>query len=364
MGRVLARASQLLVLVLILGLLQTLPAEAARPRRPHPHRKPWPITLTVRTVPPLPGVRMTVDGVALVTDAHGEVAFTQEHNFRPHQLLLLDVVVKRGNRQYRFVRWAGQRDPDQAFRRVVTGLPMRANYTVSAAFAVQLPVTFRFVDLQGTTVPVQRITRARLRTSTGGTLGVPLTGPLWLEALVPEYRSSQIDLKPATYALADVMVGGSNTVDANQQRFQPATSPAVVTFVTKFYDLTVRSHDLLLRHPTGRGAVVTCPDGSRRAVTFGPSGTGTLTNLPRGRYTVELTGSGTAIPRQVMLSRSATVDLAVATQGTYGLIGTTILVIVLGLLLLGRAPFLLRLARRLVSVGGRRPPRATQEAQG
>ena len=55
-----------------------------------------------------------------------------------------------------FLRWAGQRDPNQAFRPTVNGLPMRADYTVTASFATACPVSPRLVEENGTPLPTAR----------------------------------------------------------------------------------------------------------------------------------------------------------------------------------------------------------------
>jgi hypothetical protein len=155
------QAGGLSVALLLLALLQVtlgLPAMAtSAPKRPHPHRKPWPITLTVQTVPALPGLRFRLDDTLMTADAHGRVRFTEEHNFSPHTLRLLDTALEQSDRRLRFIRWAGQRDPNQAFSSTVTGLPMRMSYTVTAAFAVQIPVVTRLVNGAGTPVEPSRV---------------------------------------------------------------------------------------------------------------------------------------------------------------------------------------------------------------
>ena len=116
------------------------------PKRPHPKRKPWPVTLTIRTLPATPGVRLRFDGQLLRTDRQGVARVTVEHDFLPHTLSLADVIIEHPGVRMRFTRWTGQRDPNQAYSRTVTGLPMRADYTMTAAFTVQYPVTVRLVE--------------------------------------------------------------------------------------------------------------------------------------------------------------------------------------------------------------------------
>jgi hypothetical protein len=313
------------------SVLQLTPA----PKRPHPHRKPWPITLTVQTVPALPGVRLRFDDRIVSTDAQGRAAFTEEHNFAPHLLTLLDTSVRGPGHRLHFARWAGQRDPDQAFRTTVSGLPMRMSYTVTAAFAVQRLVAARLVDERGQRVDPARVSALTVRTSRGDVVSLPASGRIWLDAVVPVYRNSAIELQTQTYSLISVVVGGTNTVDSGRQKFQPATMSNPV-FRTKFFRLTVVAHDLLFKSSTGEAARVTFADGTVHTLQFGASGRVILTSLPRGTYQVTLSGGGTPLPAELVLSRDTTVDVPVATHRDYGAIGLLLAGLGLGLLVIGR----------------------------
>ena len=355
LARLLAVLLTGLLAMLLAGLLpvptpaktQSAAAAAFRatppPKRPHPHRKPWPITLTVRTVPALPGLRLAFDGTVRRTDAAGRVTFTEEHNFRPHQLGLLDTKVNSPDRQLKFVRWAGQRDPLQAFRPTVTGLPMRMSYTVTAAFAVQYRVSIGLIDGHGAWVPPGRVSDITLRSGVGSAVRVQPGATFWLDAVVPSYRNSAIALVDEVYSLTSVMVGGTNTVDAGRQRFQPAHKTRPV-FRTKFYDLGITAHDLMFSGRTGTAALVTYPDGTQHRVEFDANGHARLLNLPRGSYRITLDGGGTTVPSQLVLSRNAEVDLPVLTHRDYGVGVLAIAGLGAGLLLVGRGRLLIALA--------------------
>jgi hypothetical protein len=289
----------------------------------------------VQTAPVLEGMRFSWDGTVLTTDRLGRLSITAEHNFALHTLVALDPVVSKPQQHYRFVRWAGQRDPAQAFRPTVKSLPMRENYTVTAGYSVQYPVTPHFVDQQSRPVDPSRISSVTVRTDTGTVVPMPAVGTIWLDGTLPRYRGSSLDIREASYSVQTVMVSGTNTVDVGQQTFRPAkTSEVVVT--AKFFDLTVRAHDLLYHGNAGHSAQVQFPDGSIHTVVFGPDGSGTLSNLPRGVYNVDLKGAGTAIPAQVTLSRTTAVDLVVATRSDVATLGSAGLGVAAGLLLFGR----------------------------
>jgi hypothetical protein len=333
--RVIGAGTAMLLVIALQAAGAVGAAATPAPKRPHPHRKPWPITLTVRTVPVLPGLRFRLDDQTRVADADGQVRFTEEHNFAPHTLRLLDTALRQRDQRLRFVRWAGQRDPNQAFDPTVTGLPMRMSYTVTAAFAVQRPVQTSLVNVQGKPVDRSRVTAVTLRSGRDGQVTVPASGQLWLDAVVPVYRNSAIAQVAQTYSLTSVIVGGTNTVDAGRQKFAPARTTTPV-FRTKFFTLTVTAHDLLFAGPTGTAARVTYPDGSVHTARFAANGRVTVPDLPRGTYQVTALGGGTTLPNQFVLSRNTTVDLPVATHRDYGAIGLTLILIMIGLVLVGR----------------------------
>lgn len=317
------------------------------PIRPHPHRKPWPTTITVRTVPALPGLRVALDGVQRTTDARGIASWTHEHNFSLHVLTLVDTKVDQPDRRYRFVRWSGQRDPEQAFRPTVTNLPMRRNYSITAAFSVQYPVRARFVDEKGQLLDVDQITAVRVKSDSGQVIDFPRTGPIWLDGTVPSYSKSQLVDGDVSYSLQSVMMGGTNIVDAGRQKFMPAKA-GTVTFVGQFHDLTVRAHDALSGGPIGQQAKVTYPNGTVWTGPFGPDHSVTLWHLPRGTYTVSVVSSGMVLSEQFALSRDKAVDVAVLSRADLLVFGAAGLVLAVGLLFLGRT----RLRRFVRAVPG------------
>ena len=117
--------------------------------------------------PALPDVEFTFDGVQLVTNKQGVTSFTQRHDFSAHTLGLSQTEVAVSGRRYAFLRWAGQRDPNQAFRPTVHGLPMRADYTVTASFATACAVSPRLVEGNGTPLSSAGVSRITLLSSLG-----------------------------------------------------------------------------------------------------------------------------------------------------------------------------------------------------
>lgn len=293
------------------------------------------MTVTVQTAPALPRVRLTFDGTQIVTDSNGRAEYTGSHDFLQHSITLVDTAIDSNSRRYRFARWAGQRDPEQAFRTTVGGLPLRADYTVTAAFSARFPVTTSFTDQYGTPVDAGRISSVTVKSDTGTLIGVPPGQTVWLDGLLPVYRESLLSTRTISYSLQRVMVDGTNTVDAGKQRFTPAATDKAV-FITQFHDLTVTAHDAVLSGATGSAAKVTMPDGTVRTVPFRKDRSATLRGLPRGHYMVDVKADGLTSGQQVWLSNDRAVNVQVI--GDQDLAGAAVLLLALagGLVFAGR----------------------------
>jgi hypothetical protein len=310
-------------------------AAAGQPARPTgPSLQPWPITITIRTVPALRGVRFAFDGRRLTTGRRGQVSQTERHNFSLHTLRLLRTRFATRNRRYSFVRWAGQRDPNQAFSPRVRGLPMRANYTVTASFAVQCPVLPFFTDQHGSALDPGRIALVSLRSDTGQPASLSPSGTTWLPCARTIYRGSTLSSRPVRYSVQSVMILGANVVHAGVERFWPDRTPDP-TVVGYFHDLTIAAHDALFGSGTGTIALVTLPDNSLRRVPLGAGHAATLSNLPQGRYRVEVkAGSAIISAQSLRLSKDQTVNFTAVTMWDLATVGGAVLLIAAGLPLL------------------------------
>jgi len=281
--------------------------------------------------------------VRLLTDRDGVTSFTERHNFSSHTLVLLQRGIIVSGRRYTFVRWSGQRDPDQAYRTAIHGLPMRANYTVTASFAAACPVTPHLVDQDGAPMPAaSQVSQINLLSSLGQVTTMKPSGTTWLPCVSPVYRDSQLSSRPVLYSVQSVLVGGTNVVHAGVERFSPSktSSPKVTGF---FYSLTITAHDALLGGATGNYALLTMPDKTVRRVALGPGHTATVTGLPLGDYQVLVAaGHADVSPVTVHLSRDETANLAA--------ISVADIAIVCGVLIIGiaGAPLLSRTRRRRV----------------
>lgn len=308
-------------------------AAGAGPARSAPVA-PWPVTVMIRTVPALPGVRFVVDGAALTTGRDGTAAHSGQHDFGQHTLRLANSTVVRHDRQYRFTRWAGQRDPNQAFRATVHGLPMRADYTITAAFSVWCPVAPHFTGQHGRALDPARIAAITVRSDTGQAASLRPSGTTWLQCARPVARDRTLRSQDVQYSVQRVMVSGTNVVHAGIERFWPDRNRAPM-ITGYFHDLTITAHDALFGGGTGQEALVTLPDHMVVAAPLGPGHAATLSNLPQGSYQVRVKAGGAIVSAQtVRLSRDVTVNLTVVSRADLAALGGGLFVAVAGLPLL------------------------------
>ena len=330
-----------------LGLGHSVLAGTARPASPASPAgpagpagvslQPWPVTITIRTVPALAGVRFTFDGTTLVTGRGGVAKQTERHNFSQHTLSLLDTRINKPSRRYTFARWAGQRDPNQAFLPTVRGLPMRADYTVTAAFGAACPVTPHFTDQHGAPLDPARITQVSIRSNAGRTLSLSPSGTTWIPCMTTVYAGSTLRKRPVHYSVQSVMISGTDVVHAGVERLWPERTPdpAVVGY---FHDLTVTAHDALFGGGTGTVALVTLPDHVVRRVALGAGHAATLRNLPQGEYRVNVKAGSAVISGQTLrLSKDRTVNFTAVSAADLATVGGIVLVVVLGLPLMSGA---------------------------
>ena len=321
------------------------------PSRPHPHRKPWPITLTIKTVPDLANVEFAFDGHWVTTDRYGVATVTEEHNLAPHTLRIGDLGQEDTGLKFRFTRWVGQRNPDEEVLPTVTGLPMRTDSTIWAAIAVKYPTTPRVVTQHGAPVLDSDISSITVRGATGQ-LSVLEPGQRGLagrdRAVVPEERA----LRPAGRLFG--AVGGGARQQRGRcrpQRFD-VTKTSTPTLSALFFNLTIAGRDSLFGRPLGDHATLRYPDGTKLVVALGEDHQALVSNLPRGKYQVTISAANSIVSTaKVTLSRTMAFQArAVTVWDLLTILISAVLIAVL-LLVLGRTDWAHRLAVRAVPRG-------------
>src|SRR5581483_222292 len=147
---------------------------------------------------------------------------------------------------------------------------------------------------------------------------LPVRGTSWLTCAARVDRDRAGEPARAAHRQRADLAGVTNVVDSGKQSFRPSGNPRP-TFVGLFYNLTVTAHDALFGGTTGRQAVLTGPDHRQHAVAFPQRHTATFSHLPRGDYSLTVSGSsGVALSKPIRLSRDSTADVAVVTGADLG----------------------------------------------
>jgi hypothetical protein len=296
------------------------------------------VTLTISTIPASQGVRFEMDGQSLLTDANGTVTITGTRSVDEHTLTLVDTTMERGDERYNFVRWAGQRDQDQAFSSTLTNVTMRSTSGLTVGFDVDRLVTPRFYDQHNVPIDARQVSSATARSDADGAI-VPLTpngGTLVASRRVTYRTGASLEISNVTYVWQSVIVAGSNVVDAGRQAFTPADS-AEATVQGRFHDLTLSGADALFGYPTGTEATITYPDGSTRSAVMNGDQNAVFAHLPRGTYQATVAaGPGIVAGQQIRLSKSATMVVPVISALDLVLALGSVAALAAALILIGR----------------------------
>ncbi len=309
------------------------------------------VTLTVRTIPALAGVRISVDGAVAMTNSAGELQISRPHDQGSHLLEIVDASIRHGGQQLSFVRWAGQKTEAQAFSSSLTDLPLRADYTLTAAFTAKQAVTPRFIDENGRVIDPSLVTVATARSDAGVVVNLRPGSPTWLDETRVNFSNNVLTVEPVSYSWQSVVIAGSNVIDAGRQSFVPGRD-TTATVVGKFHDLTIQPYDALTGSPAGRTVAVTFPDGSVRTVEMDASRIATLKGLPRGTYLINVkAGRAIVAGRVIRLSRDSVVEVPVISLLDLSLFTSVITLLIIAVLLVGRASMRQRLLRPIRRLG-------------
>jgi hypothetical protein len=293
-------------------------------------------TVEIVTTPPTPSARFALDGTPLVTDARGAVRIALPRSSVPHRFELLNPSIDAPDATAKFVRWHGQQNSDQGYTPVLDGVRIDHTLHLRVAFQVSRSVRFAFVDQAHHPVDPRRITSLVLRSDTGRSQSLRPDAAVRLVSVRPSAGDGQLVARDATYSVQSVTIDGANVVNVGEQRFRPSQLNRPLEVVVLLRSAHFRVVDRLLGTPVATVVRLTYPDGRREEHPTDANGEVVLENLARGAYTVTAAGQAYAIDKQVTLSRSQFVDLPVLSY-TDALIGGAVAVVLLaGLVALGR----------------------------
>jgi hypothetical protein len=301
-------------------------------------------TLTIQTVPEVPGLRFVFEGQTYRSNAQGRV-------FLPHAAvearkpprpvdghLSNDVRVE-------FARYFGDQHSGK----------------ITATYDVYHRVEFEFTDIAGHPIPPEAVESMTFRSSIGYRGKVEDVGKaLWLQGarVVPESATRRA-IKNILYRIEEVFVHGTNVVNRAEQSFEPRFQ-RLVALQLLYYTATFTSRDAFFGFSLGDTVKLTFPDGTVRRYELGPDGEVTVPSLPRGEYDVTVEGDGIPISRPLSLSTNSALQVEVLSYLDIGVVVAFLVLFIVGLPL-ARRPHLARLpfewVRGRLGRGSSRPGR-------
>jgi hypothetical protein len=295
--------------------------------------------LTIKTVPPIPGVRVKFNASELVTGPDGTVRtlITKEErdalvaNRDSHLQMIstkVDITpVLRG----RFHGW---------YQEGYVFTPQNPIGEVEiATFDLDSLTRFTFVDRHHAALDARGIADMTIRNSLGGLTDIGKPKAVWLRAAIVTSVAGKVVLKDVEWRLASVTFHETNIVQRGSQHFKPRQAPLVTVQVNVF---TVEFHalDALFGSPKGSLLKLTLPDGTIRTVAL-RNGRATVGQLPSGTYDVLVDARGIGKDQSVSVSNDASIELKVLSVTDIALALAVLALLISGVLLLG-----LRVRRR------------------
>jgi len=283
-------------------------------------------TLTIHTVPRIPGVTFGIDDITLTTNGNGTAtAPVRDLNLRRNELALLTT------------HTAARGHPVVHIERVGT-MPPHAPHErrMLVALKVSRPVTLHFVDPRGARVTARRIQRIRLEQDGHVvTINDPAAGSVLLPSTQVRRVHGTWQTRKLDYTVDEVRVGGANTVFAGRQHLDPAR-PDTWRIRLSVYALTVTVRDALLGRRVTSTIALSRPDGSLRQVEVGADAPARITSLPRGLYRLDVNVGAVGDRYPVLISRDTHADLRVITRSDLVIVILTLTAIAVALVLTGR----------------------------
>ncbi len=331
------RPGRVLVLLLcaaLLGLVAPSPAAAERDTSG---------VLVVKTVPSTPGARVAADGVIATANSNGRIRLPIR-NFEGlnERFNVLESRVAK-DRKVELDRVVGSPEHGIGGKKLEVGL------------RTQRLVSWTFVDRGGREVPPERISLLELRSNTGEIVklrGEDLSRPMWVAAGRTQQTTKGLVNKELYWSVRKVIVDGADVVHRGQQVFIPEqTQDWRISLL--FYRVEIVGRDLLFGSLAGEGVELAGPDGTVIRKAFDDQGVALLDNLPRAQYDVHVYGPGVSFTRPMSVSKDQVVEIEVISEIDLGLIVSTIILIAISLVLVGRRHHLIRMHTNLRARLGR-----------
>ena len=258
--------------------------------------------VSVTTVPPLPGMEFDLGGEPFVADPEG-IARISVSRAGSYELEVRPTGWSADGRRAEFSRW----NTDQFGPTIVVDVPLPRS--LEAGFDTFSLVGQAFVDLDNRPVGESRITSLTLRSSMGNVITAPDGQPRWQRSGRAVRRADGLESVPVRYNVDEVIVDGSNVVNAGQQRHY-AEPNATWRISLLLYSANIVAHDALFGFRIGEAVEIEYPNGRARVVRQDAAGDIAVRWLARGIYRMRVADApGWAPVTPVALSRDQDVEL-------------------------------------------------------
>jgi hypothetical protein len=299
-----------------------------------------PARAAIYTIPPVPGVKFTLNGQTYETDESG-VANVEVNTSGVYSLEVLPINEEAlpSNIRMEFARWN-----DNVFTQKRQVYFPRAR-RLEVGFTVSYQVDQEFFDTTGAPVDSSRIDSMTLR-GVGNTFTFDKAGPIWLPANRLTRRiGERLESEEILYYFREITVDGANVVNKSEQRFRIRPDDVWPVQVL-LYSARFSGSDAMFRFPIGKGIELTYPDGHIEEILFDSENADVVVSgLARGSYSARIIGAGgSAPPTPVHLSRDQDVELLMLSLLDIALIVGIPLVIALLFFFIGR-PYWMRVIR-------------------
>ncbi len=316
-----------------------------------------PSILKVQTVPPTAGVTVSIDNRSFETGADGTVGIPM-YKVDRYSLSVNTDKFYNPTQRIEFGRWEAEsfqpsRDVD-----------IPSSDPILVGLNVFHQVSQTFIDLDGKPVDPKRITKITIKSAQGDVFSYPDGQMRWVPSSRIARRDSGLEVTQLQYSVMNVTVDGSNVVNQAQQRFF-ADQGDVWKIQLLLYSMNVNTRDALFGSPVGTSVDIEFPNGEVQTYPLDQAGTVQIRSLARGIYRIKVNGvKGVISYTPVALSRNQDAAMQVITNQDIAAAGGAGLVVVVGLLLIGRPWLLIPWLRRRRNVKHKNAPEPQPEPEG
>jgi hypothetical protein len=278
--------------------------------------------VSVTSVPPVPGVTVSIDGLTATTGPDGSATLTRQRYLRTPatEIQVTDAggIIELG--------------PDTRARFIRAYYPSSQHPVLSFDIEKQVDFTFHDGDSEQAANDFDSLT---VRSSVGEVKVIQPGETPWFQAQRVVPLNGGLEVKDLYWTVQSLDRHGSNVVNRSQQRFVPAAERHVAVDLL-YYTAKFRARDAFLFNPRGSAIDLTFPDGHIERIELDGYGVATVSGLPRGQYTVAVVGGGPGMSQPVAITRNQEVDLKVLSWLDLAIVGFVLIGGLVGLVLLGR----------------------------